>query len=612
MSAKVKLLSYIGALFTIAILFVSMTGYFNFQSASVASSTQSLEQESFLISNALDQKIQRYFDSLYVLGENLDIDSNGQAGDANTIVNQLKTVKNYLGVVATVVALKDGTSFISTGQIIPKNERALDREWYTRIFAGEKKIITKPYKTANDKFVMALAIPIIRNDKVVATLLVNMSVLTITEFSGSLSENNQLIVSRADGFILATSVVDNIGKNIFEIEPIYKNYADKERSQHSFVSNGEELVVNNTRIPSLGWNVWAWDKVSHVNEASNSNLILCIILAVILILLSLSIVYVLVMKLMYTPIGGEPKEIESLVKRVANGDLALQVPVTGKETGIYAATILMINNLKSIIGNINQATEQLKESSESVTVAATKTNSSSEQQMIQLENTSTAMNEMTMTVEEVARNALQASTAAKEANEFSDLGMKVVQEMNTNITTLVSGINNVMTVTDKLEQETQGIGSILEVIDAISEQTNLLALNAAIEAARAGEHGRGFAVVADEVRNLANRTKESTNEIQDVITNLQNEAKHSVELMNNNMKDAEATAEKSNSASEALQSIRDSVSIIEDMNAQIATAAQEQTHVASEINVSIVEVNDLAKATYKNSNSNKVIAKLYL
>lgn len=607
MSAKVKLLSYIGALFVAAILIVSIAGYLNFKSASVTNSTESLKTESFLISNALDQRIQRYFDSLAILGSDLELDENGNA-ETDTIVNKLKKVNAYLGVIATVTVLKDGTSFISTGQVIEKNQRAFDREWYTRIFAGEKQIITKPYTTATGDFVMALAVPVLRENTIAATLLVNMKVLGITEFVSSLSETNQLVVSREDGFILASPNADEIGQNLFELQPSYKDHSEKESSQHNYQFEGEEYVVNSTKINSLGWTVWAWDKTSNINAASNSNLVQCLILSVVLILIVLGIIYLFVMKLMYEPIGGEPKEIEELVKRVANGDLTLQVPATGKETGIYAATIVMINNLKSIIGNINEATGQLKSSSDKVAVSAEKTNSSSEKQMTQLENTSTAMNEMTATVEEVARNALQASTAAKEANEFSDVGIKVVQEMNDNISTLLIDLEKVMVVTTKLEKETQGIGSILEVINAVSEQTNLLALNAAIEAARAGEHGRGFAVVADEVRNLANRTKESTDEIQTMINNLQGEAQRSVQLMDSNMKDAKTTADKSDGANKALQSIRDAVSVIEDMNVQIATAAEEQTHVASEINLSIVEINDLAKTTFESSNSNKGMA----
>ncbi|WED29387.1 methyl-accepting chemotaxis protein [Vibrio sp. DW001] len=607
MSAKIKLLSFIGILFTFAILLVTAVSFFNFKSTSVSGYTHSLERQSFLISNALDEKMQRYFDSLNLMSASLSIDDQGNI-DVESVTKTLKTIENDLGVLASYVGLKSGITYLPKGEIPNFNAKSLGREWYERIFAGERNIITTPYTSSTGNLVMALAVPVIRSDKVVATLSVNLPVDGITQFIEHLSHDNQLFVSRSDGFILAAKYPDYIGKNLFEMHPSYKEYKDKTGSSHSYQFEGQDYFVVNAVAQSLGWSIWAWDTSSNINAASNDNLVQSTSIAIILVLISLVVVYLLITKLMYVPIGGEPKEIEDLVHKVANGDLSLQHTTTGTESGVYAATLYMTSNLRSIIQNINHAAEELNTSSVKMSSSAKEVNLSSEQQMMQLEQASTAMNQMTVTVDEVARNALQASSAAQEANDYSDRGISVVTEMNQNINKLVQGIEKVVVVTNKLEQETQSIGHILEVISSISEQTNLLALNAAIEAARAGEHGRGFAVVADEVRNLANRTKESTSEIQEMITKLQVEAKQSVELMEVNVHDAQSTSEKSDSANDALQAIRDSVSVILDMNNQIATAAEEQTHVAAEINVNVVEINDIAKSTFDRSKNNTRMA----
>ncbi|MDG3086407.1 methyl-accepting chemotaxis protein [Vibrio hannami] len=608
MSAKIRLLSFTGILFASAILLLTLISFFNFKSASVESYTFALNNQAYLVSNAVEQKVQRYFDSLNIASASLAIDSEGNI-DVEQVTQKLKHIEDSLGVLASYVGLKSGITYLPAGEIKNFNAKTLNREWYNRLFAGEKNIITTPYTSSAGNLVMALGVPVMRDGKVVATLCANIPVNAISEFIESLTDQNQIFAAREDGFILAAKYPDYVGKNLFEERPSYKQYNDNPGSSHSYTFDGNEYFVINAKADATGWTIWAWDKRENINSASNSNLIEGLSLAVVLILLTLGITYILITKLMYAPIGGEPKTIERMVKSVSEGNLNLQVQSNGNESGILAATLTMVANLRTIIERINEAAEHLNNSSDQMSNAASDVNRSSESQMMQLEQASTAMNEMTVTVDEVARNALQASSAAKEAHDHSAQGISVVGEMNQNIVTLVDGIENVVQVNNKLEQETQSIGGILEVIDGISEQTNLLALNAAIEAARAGEHGRGFAVVADEVRNLANRTKESTNEIQEMITRLQSEAQRSVKLMEVNVSDAQATAAKSTEADSALQAIRDSVSIILDMNNQIATAAEEQTHVAAEINANVVEINDLAKSTFESSNSNTAKAK---
>lgn len=322
-----------------------------------------------------------------------------------------------------------------------------------------------------------------------------------------------------------------------------------------------------------------------------------------LILISLSLLLIVVMlafafvKRLYAVIGGEPYEIESVVQRIASGDFTSIKRDNIEPIGIYGAVYEMVNKLQSIISDINNATHSLNTSADKMIESAHHVKLDSQTQMEQLEQTATAMNEMTFTAEEVARNALDAANATQSANENADQGNEIVSSMNQSITCLLAGMEQVQQVITELEVKTVGIGSILDVIRGISEQTNLLALNAAIEAARAGEQGRGFAVVADEVRHLATRTQQSTEEIQQMISQLQNAAQQSVSLMKKNMQDAQSTSQKSTTASQALEGIRESIIFIESMSTQIAAAAEEQTNVASDINQSIVSIRDLANKT---------------
>lgn len=259
-----------------------------------------------------------------------------------------------------------------------------------------------------------------------------------------------------------------------------------------------------------------------------------------------------------------------------------------------------IDAVSSAIGNSKSTAEHLLLSTEKMQAQSGYARQGVTRQQLETDQIATAINQMTATVQEVARSATDAASAANQADKEANNGKNVVSQTIKSIQTLAENVEQAANVIQKLEGDTTEIGSVLDVIKGIADQTNLLALNAAIEAARAGEQGRGFAVVADEVRTLASRTQQSTEEINKMIEKLQAGAKNAVVVMETGRLQAQNGVEQASKAGESLASITQSVATINDMNTQIAGAAEEQSKVAEEINRNVVNISQVAEETAHN------------
>ncbi|WP_420892750.1 methyl-accepting chemotaxis protein [Pseudomonas congelans] len=293
------------------------------------------------------------------------------------------------------------------------------------------------------------------------------------------------------------------------------------------------------------------------------------------------------------------QETLEVVERVASGDLSRNLNVDRKdELGKLQATIQrMTVSLRELVGGIRDGVTQIASAAEELSAVTEQTSAGVNSQKVETDQVATAMHEMTATVQEVARNAEEASEAAVTADRQARDGERVVNEAISQIERLASAVSNSSEAMGALKQESDKIGSVLDVIKSVAEQTNLLALNAAIEAARAGEAGRGFAVVADEVRSLAQRTQKSTEEIEALIVRLQSGTQQATTVMDSSRELSTSSVELTRRAGGSLENITKTVSAIQAMNQQIAAAAEEQSATAEEINRSIINVRDVSEQT---------------
>jgi methyl-accepting chemotaxis protein len=280
-------------------------------------------------------------------------------------------------------------------------------------------------------------------------------------------------------------------------------------------------------------------------------------------------------------------------------DLTRRLPESGNdEVGIIVKEFnAFVEMLEPLLREVISASHRTKAAVDQVALVTAQTREGVFKQQTETDQVATAINEMTATVQEVARNAANAASAATQADSETTRGRGVVDQTVSSIAVLADDVERAAGVIQQVGNDSANIQKVIEVISAIAEQTNLLALNAAIEAARAGEQGRGFAVVADEVRTLATRTQAATGEIHQIIERLRSGATEAVKAMEQGRTQARSSVEQATQAGQALRAIAEAVATINDMNAQIASAAEEQSSVAAEINRNIVNISQVADET---------------
>ena len=296
-----------------------------------------------------------------------------------------------------------------------------------------------------------------------------------------------------------------------------------------------------------------------------------------------------------TTLGNELDNILTIFDKMANGDLSSKFEVTGKETGIYASIIALNEKLSSVINSSFHISENVTVSAEELTVVMQNIANNTQSELSQVEAISTAISELSSTSKEVSLNAVQAEEETIKASDNVQRGNKALDESILLTKSINSSVQETAHMIETLKNNAIDIGDVTSVISAISEQTNLLALNAAIEAARAGEQGRGFAVVADEVRNLAAKTQESTKNIQAIIAKLQEQSEKVNENMMLNVTAIQESVALSENVKASFSDIAYSVQAISDINELVTTASQEQYSVTEEIARNTMSTFDLVR-----------------
>jgi len=406
------------------------------------------------------------------------------------------------------------------------------------------------------------------------------SLQTLSNFKQNLKTIENLLIGAEDSLIEVSSSLINIH---------HQSQNLKVSSKQSIKKLQDSLLA----LKSLSGELQAQTRQNAHNTIENGQTVLIIVTVV---LLSLMIFIGL---LISKRINYSLKQLHGAMSQLAEGNLKSSITIHKEDEfgDLFDTYNETVSRLRELFRNIIEAADKINSTSHNLASTTEQTQQGMRSQHDETDQLATALHEITATVQDVASNAVQAADSTQAANDKAFQSNRIVKETITATTQLALHIEDATQSIDRLDASSNEIGAVMEVIKSIAEQTNLLALNAAIEAARAGEAGRGFAVVADEVRALASRTQKSALEIDHMVQNLQSMANEAVDTMNNSKSLADSNVHHARLTGESIESIVDHISVINDMNIQIASAAEEQSAVIEQLSDNVLRINEVSLET---------------
>lgn len=584
LKAKILLLVNLAILTIIALL--SSTFYFSQKNQLMQQSYQNLHSVGKEVSKGISDWVSIRHDIIKGLSANVD------NPDLVSFLLQARTSGNFA---LAFYGNENGKMVDADPTIDRTGYDPRTRDWYKDTKAAGQPTLSKPYISASmKKLVVAFSTPVTHG---VVSGVIDIDNI-INNINGlNLPANGEAMLLLKDGTVIAYKDKERILKSASElstsITPAFLEQSASANEFQTFDMSEMEKLALTVAVPGTDWNIlFVLDK-STLMEPLYSKLFQQVIIALV-IGGAFSLVLSLFINFLFRPLKTVSDALQTIAN--GNGDLTQRIPLnTQDEIGRLATNFnRFVGSLSELISHVrglardidSEADQGLKRSQGSVRELS--------RQQQELTMVATAVTEMASATQEIANNAEQTAAAAIQSSERSESGKSLVNKTRESITQLSDDISDATEVITQLDRHAQEINGILATIQGIAEQTNLLALNAAIEAARAGEQGRGFAVVADEVRVLSQRTAASTTEIQSTIETLQRTTQKAVGMMAKSQNMAAHSVQDALDASTALEEITRAVSSISDMANQIATAAEEQSHVTGEITTNVTAIKDVA------------------